>query len=137
MRRSTKRRLIPLALALALAMVGVAFAVPAINVGVQKVGGGANDTVRVDTTKAAINWDFKPGFPWIIENATVTLDQGPGVDATAELYVVLDNGTKIQKSASITSTATSVQFDDLNIDLTKSYITKVVLVIAGKVVTVS
>jgi hypothetical protein len=135
MRRNNKKRLIPLALALVLAMVGAALAVPLISVSVQKVGGGSNSSVTIDTTSAAVNWDFDTTRQWIITGAEISLDQGPGVDGTLDLYITLDDGTLVQASSSVTASSTSVSVSGLNIDLTQNYITDVVVVIEGQQVT--
>ncbi|WP_297064741.1 hypothetical protein [Thermococcus sp.] len=140
MRRNAKRKLIPLAFALVLTIIGTALAVPRISVSVQKIGGGANNTVAVDTTKAAVNWIFDSAQPWVITGANVSLDNGPGVNGTLTLYISLDNGTVYTWNASISSTDTSVTVSAPSgeaIDLTQNYIEKVTVVINGKQVSVS
>ena len=127
MRRSTKKRLIPLALALVLAMVGAALATAAINVNVTRIGGGGNTNVAVDTTQANITWSVSEAT---ITGATITLDQGPGVDSNWEFYVTLDDGTVIQKSGTIAAGDTSITVSGLNIDLTQNSVSSVRLVIS-------
>ncbi|NJE49701.1 hypothetical protein [Thermococcus sp. 9N3] len=134
MRRNAKKRLLPLVFALVLTLLGTALAVPKIGITVQKVGAGTTDTVAIDTTKAAVNWEFS-GL--VITGATITLDKGPGVDGNWTFYVTLENGTVISKTGSITSDQTTITVSGLNIDLEDTYITKVSLVIAGKQVSVS
>ncbi|AEK73420.1 hypothetical protein GQS_07610 [Thermococcus sp. 4557] len=129
MRRSNKKRLIPLALALVLAMVGAALAVPAITVNVQQVGGGSNTDAKIDTTTAAINWDISGTT---ITGATITLDQGPGVDSTWDLYITLDDDNVIHVNGNIGASDTTITVSSgINIDLTQNYIKSVSLVIAG------
>ncbi|WP_099209334.1 hypothetical protein [Thermococcus henrietii] len=136
MRRNAKKRLIPLVFVLVLTLLGTALAVPRIGISVQKVGGGANSTVAVDTTKAAVNWEFSSNEP-VITGATITLDKGPGVNGTWTFYVTLDNGNVISQTGSIKADQTTITVSNLNIDLENNYITKVSLVIAGKQVSVS
>ncbi len=127
MRRNNKKRLIPLALALALSLISAALAVPAISFQAQRVGGGADTTVRVDTSQANVTWTISGTT---ITGATITLDQGPGVDSNWNLYVYLENGTVIQRSGTILSGSTSISVTGLNIDLTQTYITTVSIVIS-------
>jgi len=136
MRRSAKKRLIPLVFALVLTLIGTALAVPRISISVQKVGGGANSTVAVDTTKAAVNWVISSNEP-VITGATITLDKGPGVNGTWTFYVKLDDGTVVTKTGQIKADQTTITVSNLNINLAASYITEVSLVIAGKQVSVS
>ncbi|GAB6136662.1 hypothetical protein [Thermococcus prieurii] len=136
MRRNAKKRLIPLVFVLVLTLIGTALAVPRIGITVQKVGGGANSTVAVDTTKAAVNWVFSSNEP-VITGATITLDKGPGVNGTWTFYVTLDNGNVISQTGSIKADQTTITVSNLNINLGSNYITKVSLVIAGKQVSVS
>ncbi len=129
------KKALPLLGALVFLMVGAALAVPAINLNVQPIGGGGNSNVKVATTSAAVNWQFDSTNPWVITGASITLDQGPGVAGNLDLYITLDNGTVIHKTASVDASGTSVTISGLNIDLTKNAITRVAVVVAGKKVT--
>ena len=76
MRRSTKKKVIPLALALALALIGAALAVPTFNLNVQQIGEGGPTTITVPggVTTATINWvlDTNPDY---IKGVSISFDQ--------------------------------------------------------------
>ena len=84
MRRSTKKKVIPLALALALALIGAALAVPAITVNVQNIGAGGPKLVQVPggVTQADVDWVLATN-PDFVKGVKVTFDQA------------LDEGTTI------------------------------------------
>jgi len=65
MRRSTKKKVIPLALALALALIGAALAVPTITLNVQEIGAGGPDYVVSPADNAYINWTLATNPDWV------------------------------------------------------------------------
>ncbi|ASJ08083.1 hypothetical protein A3L11_02120 [Thermococcus siculi] len=89
MRRSTKRRLIPLALALALAIVGAALAVPQIIVNVQELDKGTGGYTQT-VSSAAVNWnlDFQGG-EYVVTGAIIHLNQDP--QGAGHVYVVIND----------------------------------------------
>ncbi|WP_297535647.1 hypothetical protein [Thermococcus sp.] len=89
MRSKTKRRIIPLALALVLAIVGAALAVPVIKVTVQEIGAGSN-TITTPIGTVSVDWNLNKNNPDILNNISVTVNTNPGAGA---LYVKFyDNG---------------------------------------------
>lgn len=91
MRRNNKKRLIPLTLALVLALVGAALAVPSITVNVQELGQGSK-TITSTVTTADVTWNLNPNNPDYVVSATVTITTDPGAGT---LYVKLYSGTTL------------------------------------------
>jgi len=88
MRRSNKKRLIPLALALVLALVGAALAVPTINMTVQKIGVGDatdNDVIVSPVDTATLNWVLDDTNPDFVEAVNLTFDKD--ISAGSTIYV--------------------------------------------------
>ncbi|NJE04151.1 hypothetical protein [Thermococcus sp. MV11] len=107
MRRANKKRLIPLALALALAMVGAALAVPTFNISVQQLGvsDGTQGDVIVPggVTSAAVNWVLDTGNnPDYLSGIAVSFDQD--LPAGTTVYVKLYNGGSFVKYYTYTIT---------------------------------
>lgn len=106
MRRSTKRRLIPLALALALAMVGAALAVPSITVHVQSIGVGSNSSilnpgVNHALDDAKVNWILDSSDPDFVTGFNVILNDD--LSSGAVVYVkVFDSSNVLLSNGSVT-----------------------------------
>ena len=101
MRRNTKRRIVPLALALALAIVGAALAVPTFNLNIQQIGEGGPETITVPggVATATINWVLDNNNPDYIKGVSISFDQAlpDGTQIIVKLYDengnLLDKGT--------------------------------------------
>ncbi|WP_297521577.1 hypothetical protein [Thermococcus sp.] len=110
MRRSTRRKLVPLALALALAMVGAAFAVPQITVYVQQLGAGNNPVVS-PTNDAWVNFTLDTTNPDYITavsaNFSSTLPAGTYV--AIKLYLT-NQSAPVVASTTLSSALTAGQF---------------------------
>ncbi|NJE01907.1 hypothetical protein [Thermococcus sp. JdF3] len=91
MRRSNKKRLIPLTLALVLAMVGAALAVPTINVHFQELDAG-NGGMPQTVHHAYVDWTLSNDAQYVT-SATITLtdDQGTKVGTGSDtVYLIID-----------------------------------------------
>ena len=84
MRRSTKKKVIPLALALALAMIGATLAVPVIQVNVQQLGSGSS-VITSDVQQANITWVLNTTNPDYISAVNFVLN----TTVTGTIYVKL------------------------------------------------
>ena len=119
MRRSTKRRLIPLALALALAVVGAALAVPTISVTVQDLGQG-QATIQSEVSGATIKWNLDANNPDYLDSTkevTVTISAGTIANTNGgTLYVKLYSGTTLVAVGSVTLDGSTTTYD---VDLQK------------------
>lgn len=98
MRRVNRRRLIPLALALVLALVGTALAVPSITVNVQELGQGSK-VITSQVTEADVSWTLDSTNPDYVTGATVTISTDPG---SGTLYLKLYSGTTLVAVSSVT-----------------------------------
>jgi len=108
MRRNNKKRLIPLALALVLALVGAALAVPTFQVVVQQVGQGT-ETITTPVGRAAVNYNID----WStlkVTSVDVAFDQAPGDGSVVQVYIYDNSGTLIGEGQATISgdTTTSV-----------------------------
>jgi hypothetical protein len=103
MRRSTKRRLIPLALALVVAMVGAALAVPSITVNVQQIGAGASDTMTTPVGEVDVNWNLDQNNPDNLASIEVKIDSNPG-QGTLYVKFYRDNTLKYIAEIGLSST---------------------------------
>ncbi|NJE10866.1 hypothetical protein [Thermococcus sp. MAR1] len=94
--RRNKKRLIPLALALVLALVGAALAVPAITVNVQEIGAGGPKVVSVPggVSTADVDWVLATN-PDYVKGVKVTFDQplDAGVTIIVKVYASDDDPT--------------------------------------------
>ena len=139
MRRSTKKKVIPLALALALALIGAALAVPTIGVHVQKIGAGGPQVIQSDIGAVAINWNLDPDNPDYLNNISVSIDNS---SAVGTLYVKFYNGGTLEYLATIdlngnseyliTSTNSNITFP---IDLSAFDVDSIAVVYQGPTVT--
>ena len=119
MRRSNKKRLIPLALALVLALVGAALAVPVITVNIQQIGAGSNPVLSpVDV--ANISWTLASN-PDYVSGAVIVFDQT--IPAGSQVYLKIYNSTgsiiALGVNATTTSTNTVTISFTSDVDITK------------------
>ncbi len=91
MRRNNKRRLIPLAIALALSLISAALAVPAITLNVQELGQGST-VITSSVTNADVSWTLDSTNPDYVTGATVTVTTDPGAGT---IYLKLYSGTTL------------------------------------------
>jgi len=96
MRRSTKKKVIPLALALALALIGAALAVPTFTVNVQNIGAGGPTAVTVPggVAQANVEWVLATN-PDFVKGVKVTFDQDlpAGTTIIIKVYASGDDPT--------------------------------------------
>ena len=106
MRRSTKRRLIPLTLALVLAMVGAALAIPGITVNVQKIGSGETAIVA-PVGSAAVNYNID----WTsltVTSVDVSFDVAPGDGSVVQVYIYDSNSNLVgEGQATVSGSSTT------------------------------
>ena len=96
MRRSTRRKVIPLVFALVLTIVGAALAVPTFNLKVQTIGEGGPETIEVPggVTSAAVNWVLDGSDPDYVAGVKLKFDQT--VPSGTTIYVkIYDKDGKI------------------------------------------
>jgi len=93
MRRSTKKKILPLAFALVLAMIGAALAVPVITVNVQDIGAG-EQSVLSPANNANVTWDLAAN-PDYVEGGYVSLDNTLNAGSIVYLKVYNSAGTLI------------------------------------------
>ena len=124
MRRSTKKRLIPLALALALAMVGAALAVPSITVHVKGVGAGGPTRIENPIQQADVSWNLDTTTdPDVISGIHVDLT----IDSTVatfsgKVYIkFLDNSDNLVYIYSKNIDNTQVTSGHITFDIDKLY----------------
>ncbi|MDI3475129.1 MAG: hypothetical protein PWQ79_95 [Thermococcaceae archaeon] len=91
MRRSTKKKIMPLALALVLAIIGAALAVPTINVSVQELGQGSK-VIASSVSAVDVKWTMDSSNPDYVAGATVTVTGDPG---SGTLYLKLYDGNTL------------------------------------------
>ena len=114
--RRAKKRILPLALALALAIIGAALAVPVINVSVQQIGAGDSGVITPPIGQVNVTWELGQN-PDFITAIDVTIDNNPG---KGTLYVKFYNGTTMRYIAEINldgTTSTTFTIDGSNIIL--------------------
>ncbi|WP_457743079.1 hypothetical protein [Thermococcus sp.] len=104
MRSRTKRRIIPLAVALVLAIVGAALAVPQITLNVQQLGAGSS-VITSSVGKANITWVLNPNNPDYIFAAKFTLNATINGTVIVKIYdstgnLVAYNSTTLTNSNS-------------------------------------
>ena len=77
MKRSTKRKALPLVFALVLTVVGAALAVPTFTVNVQSIGEGGPKAILVpgNVTLATVNWDVSTTNPDYVTGVIVKFDK--------------------------------------------------------------
>lgn len=128
MRRSTKKKVIPLALALALALIGATLAVPLISVNVQDIGTGSGDVVN-PISYANFTWNLGTNpdiLNSIVVNITLkspytSLPTGGKLyikfyddsDNLAYMYTITDTGTLTFTQASSGDYYTVISIDTL------------------------
>ncbi|NJE30016.1 hypothetical protein E3E38_03000 [Thermococcus sp. 18S1] len=143
MRRSNKKRLIPLALALALALIGTALAVPAITVSVQSIGAGGPVLVDVPggVSQADVDWELATN-PDYVAGVKVTFDQDlpTGTRIIVKVYASGDDPTNPNtapttvKSVTLSNSLTAGTTYTINFDTPiaiGSGIDKVAIVLVG------
>ncbi|CAD5245220.1 hypothetical protein [Thermococcus camini] len=91
MRRSNKKRLIPLALALVLALVGAALAVPTINMNIQSIGAGKSN-IPNPVVSATFNWQVDSTDPDQLTQLDVTIDLSQASLNSGTLYIKFYKG---------------------------------------------
>lgn len=97
MRRRAKRRIVPLALALALAIVGAALAVPSITVNIQNIGAGSGE-VQNPIKSVDIKWDLDKTNPDILNHLNITIHLDTTVASSLSsgtLYIKFYEGTTV------------------------------------------
>jgi len=118
MRRITKRRIIPLALALALAVIGTALAVPTINLTVQDLGQG-HATISSNIKNAKITWNLDDTNPDYLKlNGGVTIDLSDSqntIENNGKIYVKLYKGGTLVAKGEVTLSSGTTTYD---VDLT-------------------
>ncbi|RLF25657.1 MAG: hypothetical protein DRN14_07895 [Thermoplasmata archaeon] len=116
MRRSNKKRLIPLALALVLALVGAALAVPTINLHIQAIGAGKSE-IPNPVVSATFNWQVDSTNPDILTSLEVTIDLSQASLNSGTLYIKFYQGnTYVGKIAYDLSTDAINDGDTITID---------------------
>ena len=122
MRRSTKKKVIPLALALVLAIMGATLAVPAINLSVQELGQG-HAAIESNIEKAKITWHLDDNNPdYLKSSGQVTVDLSDTQNTITDggkIYVKLYDTTG--NLVAIGSAALSSSQTSYDIDLTIVY----------------
>jgi len=135
MRRRTKRRIIPLALALALAMIGAALAVPTITLHIQELDAGT-DSMPQTVYHAYINWGLSSDAQYIT-SATITLTDNSGnkVGTSSDTVYLIIDGTKYTATYQSTGVYT-VDFTDggnsNGIPLDNSHLNSVTVIFQGQ-----
>ncbi len=117
MRNSTKRKIIPVAFALVLSLIGSALAVPVIQVNVQQLGAGSN-VITSDVQQANITWILSTTNPDYIQGVTFTLN----TTVSGTIYVKLydSSGALIQYNKTvITNTNTGTVTFNPNVDIAR------------------
>ncbi|WP_456422894.1 hypothetical protein [Thermococcus sp.] len=103
MKRSVKRRVFPLVIALVVAVVGAALAVPTFNLNVQQIGEGGPQTITVPggVATATVNWvlDTNPDY---VKGVSVSFDQTLSSGTTIYVKVYASDGTTIIAQGSTT-----------------------------------
>ncbi|WP_297435943.1 hypothetical protein [Thermococcus sp.] len=98
--RSNKKRLIPLALALVLAMVGAALAVPQISVTIQNLGQGSK-TITSTVNAASVDFTVSSDGTQITGVKVKVVDQNDNPVTSGTVYVqLLDSGNNVVASGS-------------------------------------
>ena len=126
MRRSTKKKVIPLALALALALIGAALAVPMISVSVQQIGAGGPTPVLNPISSAAFKWNLNSTDPDKLVSLDVTIGLNNTVSSnltSGTIYIKFYNGTNFV--GKYTYTLSSTNYIDTNnnvISISASYL---------------
>jgi len=115
MRRNAKKRLIPLALALVLAIVGAALAVPSINVTVQELGQGSA-VIASSIKDATVKWNLDDNPDYLDSTGEVTVDLSSSnntILSGGKIYVKLYSGTTLIAvgSATLASGTTTYTVD--------------------------
>ncbi len=121
MRRSTRRKVIPLVFALVLTIVGAALAVPTFNLKVQTIGEGGPETIEVPggVTSAAVNWVLDGSNPDYVVSVNVQFDQT--VPAGTTIYVkIYDSNGDIIAMGETTLSSDLAANTDVNIALSSS-----------------
>ncbi|NJE85354.1 hypothetical protein E3E23_05900 [Thermococcus sp. CX2] len=116
MRRTNKKRLIPLALALVLALVGTALAVPTITVTVQDLGQG-NEIVSSEVTGATVSWNLDTNLDYVdsinVDIAATTIANTAG----GTLYVKIYSDTTLIAMATINLDGSTTSFTNVPLTL--------------------
>ena len=141
MRRSTKKKVIPLALALALALIGATLAVPTIQMHVQQIGvGDATSGAEITSPvgEAWLDWGLSTSNPDILSSVTLKFDQD--VPAGSTIYVKFYNSgsyiDSVQYSVtSAISAGTTVPIDVSSLNLDISDFDEVKIIVVGPSVT--
>lgn len=139
MRRSTKRRIVPLSLALALAIIGAALAVPTFTLHVQNIGEGGPETITVPggVANAYVNWvlDTNPDY---IKGVSISFDQAlpDGTKIIVKLYdendTLMDQGTyTVNNNGNGLAANTAVEIDFPNGPYEIKTVNKVAVVLVG------
>ncbi|NJE76576.1 hypothetical protein [Thermococcus sp. ES12] len=97
MRRNNKKRLIPLALALVLALVGAALAVPTITLTVQELGQGQK-VISSTITDATITWTLDSTNPDYVTGGEISVTTDPG---SGTVYIKLYDGSTLVTYTSV------------------------------------
>jgi len=121
MRRSTRRKVIPLVFALVLTIVGAALAVPTFTLNVQTIGEGGPETIEVPggVTSAAVNWVLDGSNPDYVVSVNVQFDQT--VPAGTTIYVkIYDSNGDIIAMGETTLSSDLAANTDVNIALSSS-----------------